>query len=70
MTLTQRNLGRLAYCESAPPRLWVTMSRARDRTGQWETWYLIANRGRRAQATAAEYARRCGGEQGLRDAKG
>ena len=64
-----RNLGHLAYCESAPHRLWVTMSRARDRNGQWETWYLIANRPRRAQATAAEYARRFGCEQGFRDAK-
>ncbi len=65
----QRNLGRLAYCESAPHRLWVTMSRARDRQGQWDTWYLISNRFRRAQTTAAEYARRFGGEQGFRDAK-
>src|SRR5712692_10394891 len=54
-TARQRNLGHRAYCESAPHRLWVTMSRARDRNGQWETWYLISNRSRRAQATAAEY---------------
>ena len=66
----QRNLGRLAYCESAPHRVWVTLSRARDRKGQWETWYLISNRFRRAQATAAEYARRFGCEEGFRDAKG
>lgn len=65
----QRNLGRLAYCESAPHRLWVTMSRARDAKGQWEIWYLISNRPRRAQATAAEYARRFGCEEGFRDAK-
>jgi hypothetical protein len=65
----QRNLGRLAYCESAPHRLWVTMSRTRDATDQWETWYLIANRPRRAHATAAEYARRFGCEQGFRDTK-
>jgi hypothetical protein len=65
----QRNLGRLAYCESVPHRLWVTMSRVRDRNGQWETWYLISPRPRRAQATAAEYARRFGCEQGFRDAK-
>jgi hypothetical protein len=65
----RQNLGRLAYCESAPQRLWVTMSRARDRQGQWETWYLISNRSRRAYATAAEYARRFGCEQGFRDAK-
>jgi len=65
----QRTLGRVAYCESAPHRLWVTLSRARDRKGQWETWYLISNRLRRAHATAAEYARRFGCEQGFRDAK-
>jgi hypothetical protein len=65
----QRNLGRLAYCESSPHRLWVTLSRARDAKGQWETWYLIANRSRRAKATAAEYARRFGCEEGFRDAK-
>jgi Transposase DDE domain len=65
----QRNLGCLAYCESAPHQLWVTMSRARDAKGQWEMWYLISNRPRRAQATAAEYARRFGCEQGFRDTK-
>src|SRR5229473_4609776 len=65
----QRNLGRLAYCESAPHQLWVTLSRARDAKDQWETWYLISNRPRRAQATAAEYARRFGCEQGFRDTK-
>lgn len=65
----QRNLGRLAYCESLPHRLWVTLSRARTAKGQWEIWYLIANRPRRAQATATEYARRFGCEQGFRDAK-
>jgi hypothetical protein len=65
----QRNLGRVAYCESTPHRLWVTVSRARNTTGGWELWYLIANRSRRAQATAAEYARRFGCEQGFRDTK-
>lgn len=64
-----RNLGRLAYCESSPQRLWVTMSRARDRHGQWGLWYLISNRPHRAQAAATEYARRFGCEQGFRDAK-
>jgi Transposase DDE domain len=65
----QRDLGRLAYCESAPHRLWVTLSRARDAKGQWGMWYLISNRSRRACATAAEYARRFGCEQGFRDTK-
>jgi hypothetical protein len=66
----QRNLGRLAYGERAPHHLGMTMSRARDRNGQWDTWYLIANRFGRAQATAAEYARRFGCEEGFREAKG
>jgi Transposase DDE domain len=65
----QRNLGQRAYCEREPHRLWVTMSRARDAKGQWEIWYLISNRPRRAHATAAEYARRFGCEQGFRDTK-
>ena len=65
----QRTLGRLAYCESTPHRLWVTLSRARNAKGQWEIWYLSANRLRRAQGTATEYARRFGCEQGFRDAK-
>jgi hypothetical protein len=64
-----RHLGRRAYCERAPHRLWVTMSRARDAKGQWEVWYLISNRFHRAQSTAAEYARRFGCEQGFRDIK-
>lgn len=65
----QRNLGRVAYCESAPHRLWVTLSRVRTATGKWEVWNLISNRSHRAKATAAEYARRFGCEEGFRDAK-
>ena len=65
----QRNLGRIAYCASLPHRLWVTLSRVRNAKGDWEIWYLISNRARRARATAAEYARRFGCEQGFRDAK-
>ncbi len=65
----QRNLGRVAYCQSLPHRLWVTLSRVRTAKGAWEVWYLIANRSQRARATAAEYARRFGCEQGFRDAK-
>jgi hypothetical protein len=68
-TARQRNLGHLASCESAPHRLWVTMSRARDAKGQWKIWDLISNRPRRAHTTAAEYARRFGWEQGFRDAQ-
>jgi hypothetical protein len=65
----ERNLGRVPYCESLPHRMWVSLSRARTATGQWETWYLISNRFRRARATATEYGRRFGCEQGFRDAK-
>ena len=65
----QRNLGRVAYCESAPHRLWVTRSRARDRHGKWGIWSLISNRPHRAKGAAAEYGRRFGCEQGFRDAK-
>jgi hypothetical protein len=66
-----RNLGRLNYCQSAPHRLWVTMSRARqgEGKGKWEIWYLLSNRPHRAQKAASEYARRFGCEQGFRDAK-
>jgi hypothetical protein len=49
-----RTLGRVAYGERAPHRLWVTLSRVRDAQGQGERWHLIANRGRRAQALATE----------------
>ena len=65
----RRNLGRVAYCESAPHRLWVTLSRVRTTPGKWEIWYVISNQSRRAQATAAEYARRFGCEEGFRDIK-
>ena len=65
----RRNLGRVAYCESAPHRLWVTLSRVRNAKGKWEIWYLISNCPRRAQATAAEYARRFSCEEGFRDIK-
>ena len=47
----------------------MTLSRVRNAKGAWEIWYLISTRGRRVQATAAEYARRFGCEQGFRDAK-
>jgi len=65
----RRSLGRVYYCESQPHRLWVGMSRIRDEKGAWETWYLLSNRARRAQAMVAEYRHRFGCEQGFRDAK-
>jgi hypothetical protein len=49
-----RTRGRVAYCERAPHRLWVTLSRVRDAQGQWERWNLISNCGRRTQAMAIE----------------
>ena len=64
-----RNLGRVPYCASSPRRLWVSLSRARNEAGQWEVWYLLSNRVRRAAQMAAEYGRRFGCEQGFRDAK-
>jgi hypothetical protein len=65
-----RHLGHRASWERAPQRWWVTLRRARDRDGQWETWAVISTRSRRAQASAAEDARRFGCAQGCRDAKG
>jgi hypothetical protein len=50
----RRNLGRLAYCESKPRQVWSTMSRARNKHGHWEVWYLVSNRPLRAKRMAAE----------------
>jgi hypothetical protein len=44
----RRNLGRIRYCESSPQRLWLTLSRARDKKGAWGIWYLVSNRPLRA----------------------
>jgi len=65
----RRSLGRLGYCERTPQRWWATMSRARDRNGNWGIWYLVSNRPHRAQAATAEYAHHFGCEEGFRDAK-
>jgi hypothetical protein len=65
----RRSLGCLSYCQNSPQRLWVTLSRARDRKGNWGIWYLVSNRFQRAQATTREYAHRFGCEEGFRDAK-
>jgi Transposase DDE domain len=64
-----RTLGRRASGARAPHRLWVTLSRVRAPQEQWDTGYLISNRCRRAQVTAAEDARRFGCAQGFRDTK-
>jgi hypothetical protein len=65
----RRSLGRLSYCERTPQRWWATMSRARDRKGNWGIWYLVSNRGHRAGAATAEYSHRFGCEEGFRDVK-
>jgi hypothetical protein len=65
----RRNLGRIRYCESSPQRLWITLSRARDKKGAWGIWYLVSNRPLRAQQMALEYGYRFCCEEGFRDAK-
>jgi hypothetical protein len=65
----RRNLGRLYYCERSPRRLWITMSRARNKQGHLETWYLVSNLKLRAEPMAKEYGFRFCCEEGIRDAK-
>jgi Transposase DDE domain len=65
----RRALGCLRYCEYAPHALWVTMSRARDKRGQWGIWYLVSNQPYSAHKAVTEYERRPGCEAGFRDAK-
>ena len=62
-------LGHLLYCAHSPLRLWVTMSRARNRQGGWGVWFLASNWPARAKLTTQEYGRRFGCEEGFRDAK-
>jgi hypothetical protein len=64
-----RNLGRVRYCASSPQRLWLTLSRARDKKGHWGIWYLVSNRPLRPQQMALEYGYRFCCEEGFRDAK-
>jgi hypothetical protein len=65
----RRHLGPVAYCESAPYRAWISMSRARDKNGHWGIWYLVSNRPLSAQHMATEYGHRFCCEEGFRDAK-
>lgn len=65
----RRNLGRIQYCESSPRRLWITMSRARNKKGEWGIWYLVSNKPLRAERAATEYGHRFCCEEGFRDAK-
>jgi hypothetical protein len=65
----RRNLGRLYYCEKSPRQFWITMSRARNKKGKMETWYLVSNLNLRAKRMAQEYGHRFCCEEGFRDAK-
>ena len=65
----RRNLGRLYYCEKSPRQLWITMSRARNKKGKLETWYLVSNLRLRAETMVKEYGFRFCCEEGFRDAK-
>jgi Transposase DDE domain len=65
----RRSLGRLLYCAADPQPLWITMSRKRERKGNWGIWYLVANRPYTAAQAVTEYAHRPGCEAGFRDAK-
>jgi hypothetical protein len=65
----RRSLGRREYCQRTPRRLWVTMSRARDKTGKWGIWYLVSNLPLRAEQAAKEYGFRFDCEEGFRDLK-
>jgi hypothetical protein len=55
-------LGRLLYFAHSPLRLWITMSRARNRQGGWGVWFLASNWPSRAKRTCQEYGRRFGCE--------
>lgn len=65
----RRNLGRLYYCERSPRRFWITLSRARNKKGKMETWYLVSNLNLRAKPMAQEYGHRFCCEEGFRDAQ-
>jgi len=64
-----RRLGKRLYCESAPHRLFITMSRARNRKGEWGIWYLVSNCDCSANVAASEYSFRFSCEEGFRDLK-
>lgn len=65
----RRSLGRLDYCQSSPRKLWVTISRARDKKGQWGIWHLVSNIPLRAERASREYGFRFDCEEGFRDVK-
>jgi hypothetical protein len=53
-----RSFGRVRYCRREPHAVWLTMSRARDKAGQWGVWYLVSNRPEAATQAAREYSHR------------
>jgi hypothetical protein len=64
-----RTLGWVDYCASAPTHAWLTMSRQRNRQGQWQTWFLLSNFVASSHAHATTYGQRFRCEEGFRDAK-
>lgn len=64
-----RTLGWRSYCQSSPRRLYVTISRARDKNRKWQVWYLVSNRRLSATRMASEYGCRFSCEEGFRDSK-
>lgn len=64
-----RDLGWVYYNQSSPYRVWLTISRARDKNGQWGIWYLVSNESLHAKGAAKEYGYRFRCEEGFRDAK-
>ena len=65
----RRNLGWIRYCQSNPHTVSVTMSRARNKKGQWGIWCLVSNVRLSAKQAANEYGFRFCCEEGFRDAK-
>lgn len=63
------SLGRVWYCESAPRRVWLNLSRVRTKKGGWGVWYLASNFPLRAGHAAEEYGCRFTCEEGFRDVK-
>jgi Transposase DDE domain len=64
-----RTPGWVNYCQSSPHRLYLTISRARDKKGKWQSWYLVSNRPLSAERMADEYGCRFCCEEGFRDSK-
>jgi hypothetical protein len=68
-SVRRRSLWRMEYCQRSPRRLWMTMSRARDKKGKWCICHLVSNLPLRAEQAAKEYGFRFGCEEGGRDLK-